>query len=70
MTIDELLSQGHTKIRLPRWNEHAYLTIREDGVWADLFDVLAGIGGGDPVPMLVAECAEHTDWVAVAGGSS
>lgn len=61
-TASELSKQGTRKMRLPNWNEHAYLEVSEDGPWAKLFDVLAGIGGGEPIPMLIADCDRHKNW--------
>ena len=62
MTVTQLASQGVTRMRLPSWNEHAYLHPRPEGPWADLYDVLAGIGGGNPVPVLIAVCDEDNRW--------
>lgn len=62
-TLDELVDAGHDKVRLPFWNRFAYLQIREGAVWCDLYDVLAGIGGGEPVPLLVGvETGAYTTW--------
>lgn len=60
-----LKDEGHEKVRLPRWNEHAYLDISGDGAWATLYDVLAGIGGGEPIPVSMADCAQHDTWEPV-----
>lgn len=69
-SLDFLIEHGVTRMRLPRWNEHAYLQIRDGAVWADVYDVLTGIGGGDPIPMLVADCARHTDWEALSDSAA
>jgi hypothetical protein len=61
----ELRARGIKKMRLPRWNEHAYLEVPDAGPWARLFDVGAGIGGGQPIPMLLVDCDRHHDWEAI-----
>jgi hypothetical protein len=64
-TMTELISQGVMKMRLPMWNEHAYAVPRPEGPWADLYDVLHGVGGGEPVPVLIAMCDEDPRWEPV-----
>jgi len=62
-TLSDLIAQGHTKARLPRWNDFAYVQVTPDQ-WPGVlvFDLLAGIGSGHPIPMSVAECDQHNDW--------
>ena len=62
MTMTELYKTGVSRMRLPKWNQHAYVEIPDEGPWAKLFDVLAGIGGGEPIPVLIAECDLETGW--------
>lgn len=64
-TMSELISQGVTRMRLPSWNQHAYAEPRPAGPWADVYDVMAGIGGGDPVPVLIGECDRDSRWEQV-----
>lgn len=61
-TMTELYDQGVRKMRLPFWNKHAYAVPRPEGPWADVYDVGAGIGGGDPIPMLVGQCDQDDRW--------
>jgi hypothetical protein len=61
-TMTELCDRGIRKMRLPMWNEHAFAVPRPEGPWADIYDVGAGIGSGDPVPVLIAVCDEDTRW--------
>lgn len=53
-----------TTARLPFWNEHAYAVFpaRADGPWVEVFDVLHGVGNGDPVKVLITDC-DRDDWV-------
>ncbi len=67
-TIDELHAQGHTRLRLPWWNEHAYAEVYEDpatkalGPWVKVYDVLAGVGSGEPKAVAIWECDTHNEW--------
>jgi hypothetical protein len=65
-TASQLAEQGIEKMRLPNWNEHAYLYVPSDGPWAKLYDVLAGIGGGQPIPILLIDADRHDNWVPVS----
>jgi hypothetical protein len=62
--MTELAGQGVRRMRLPAWNEHAFAVPRAEGPWADLYDVGAGIGNGEPVPVLIAKCDEDPRWEA------
>ena len=64
--MSELIETGSTKMRLPFWNKHAYAVPRPEGPWADIFDVTAGVGGGDPIPRLIIECDQDDRWEAIA----
>jgi hypothetical protein len=64
-TVSELSALGHRRMRLPRWNKHAYLEVPAIGRWAELFDVNAGLVSGLPMPMLIADCDRHDNWVPV-----
>lgn len=60
-TMSELIDQGVNKMRLPIWRT-AYAIPNEIGPWAKIYDVLAGIGEGEPIDMLIGQCDLHTDW--------
>lgn len=64
MKLDELIERGVTRVRLPAWNERAFLEVSADSIWAELFDVGTGVGSGVPLQVLVAVCAQHADWEA------
>ena len=53
-------------MRLPHWNRHAYVQPRAEGPWADLYDVGAGIGGGEPLAVLIAQCDQDDRWERAA----
>lgn len=57
-TVSELMAQGVCRMRLPFWNEHAYVEPREVGPWADLHDV------GSQLPVLISECDQDNRWEA------
>jgi hypothetical protein len=61
-TMTELAARGVTKMRLLGWNEHAFAVPRPEGPWADIYDVLHGVGGGEPVPVLIMTCDEDSRW--------
>jgi hypothetical protein len=61
-TMSELASQGVTRMRLPMWGRHAYAQPHLTGPWADIYDVLHGVGGGKPVVMLITECDADDRW--------
>lgn len=65
--MSELIEQGITKMRLPGWNEHAYAVPRPTGPWADVYDVMEGVGGGTPTCRLIGECDCYTTWEPVLG---
>lgn len=69
-TVDELGRQGVEKMRLPFWNEHAYITLNCDGT-ANLYDVGCGIKGpdslleaGTPLIVSIDLLRQHDEWVA------
>jgi hypothetical protein len=64
-TASQLAEQGVEKMRLPNWNEHAYLKVWAEGPWCELYDVLAGIGGGQPIPILLIDADKHNNWEPV-----
>ncbi|MDP9222686.1 MAG: hypothetical protein M3P18_02315 [Actinomycetota bacterium] len=64
-TMSDLIEAGVQKMRLPFWNPHAYAVPRPVGPWADTYDMLAGIGSGDPVAVLIIECDLHDNWEPV-----
>ncbi len=66
-TMTELADRGVGKMRLPMWNEHAFAVPRPEGPWADLYDAGAGIGGGEPVPVLIAMCDADSRWEPYRG---
>jgi hypothetical protein len=59
--MSDLIDSGCMKMRLPNWAV-GYAVPRPAGPLADVFDVLAGIGGGEPIPILIVECDRHTNW--------
>ncbi len=61
-TATELSQQGFTKMRLPSWNEHAYLEVPAEGPWCNLYDIFAGVGSGEPIPILLVNADQHNDW--------
>lgn len=62
--MTELINEGVTKMRLPNWRV-AYAVPRSEGPWADVFDVEAGIGSGDPIPVLIGQCNGYHTWEPV-----
>lgn len=68
-TIDDLHHQGHLRIRLPWWNKHAYAELYEVpssgalGPWVRVYDVLHGIGGGEPIELGIWDADKHDEWV-------
>jgi hypothetical protein len=66
-TMSELIEAGYSRMRLPFWNALAYAVPRPDGPWADIYDVLNGVGGGDPAAVLIGECDKHNDWEPATG---
>jgi len=62
----ELIDRGVTRMRLPFWNQHAYAEPNLIGPWAKIYDVTAGIGGGEPISMLIGECDLDTRWEPIA----
>ena len=57
-TVTELLEQGVKRMRLPFWNDFAYIEPRAEGPWADIHDV-----DGSVTPFLIAECDRDNRWV-------
>jgi hypothetical protein len=54
MTIDEALKAGHKYVRLPIWNEFAYLEVGP--VWCRLYDIFHGVNGdGEPIELLTVQ---------------
>jgi len=62
MTASELAATGVRKMRLPAWHA-AYLVPNETGPWAKLYDVNYGIGGGQPLDVLLIECDQDDRWL-------
>ncbi len=67
MTIEQLFEQGARKIRLPEWNEFAYLEITdiqgELAPWGKLWDI--GCAGRD-VLLLEAQDSRYEAWTESA----
>ena len=59
MTFDEVLDAGLRKVRLPFWNDSAYLWIPDDGPWAYVHDA------GRETAVLMVRITE-VGWEAVA----
>ncbi len=60
--MTQLIGRGVTRMRLPFWNEHAYAEPNETGPWAKVYDVGAGIGGGEPMSVLIGTCDDDNRW--------
>lgn len=61
MNMSQLIDQGVQRMRQPHW-QLGYAEPRETGPWADVYDVGAGIGGGQPLAVLIGQCDEHDNW--------
>lgn len=65
--IDALVAAGHCRLRLPFWNEHAYiepdvLPAGQIGPWCSVYDVGAGVGGGEPLRILTLVVDQDDRW--------